>query len=315
MIETMAYNGEVPWHGLGVTIEANMAVKEVLKAAGLNWKVEKKEIFTSDKVKVPDRYAIVRSSDKKPLSISSAKYVPIQNEECMEFFHKFVKAGHMYIETAGSLDGGKRLWILARMKQGDFDVSKNDAVHTYLLLCQSHVPGKVMIIMFTGVRVVCHNTLTMALNQKSRSSAIFTMAHNKKFDDDMKKKAEETLGISIAQAKQYKEAAKILVKKRAAPADVDQYFVDLFQPTFEADDEEYNRVVTKLQLRLENQPGGELAPGSWWNAFNAVTFYADHEAGRTDNNRLRNAWFGHMAKKKQEALHLAVDYANKSRSL
>lgn len=324
MIETMAYTGEVPWHGLGVKVSPNLLPKEMLDEAGLNWKVEKERIKTESGIYIPNRFALTRSSDNKPLSICSDKYIPIQNADAFEFFQKFVKAGKMTMETAGSLEDGKRIWGLARMKSGDFELANQDKVEGYILLAQPHIPGKAMTIMFTPIRVVCHNTITMALNRADQNlNGVFRMTHHKEFDQDMKILAENVLGLSSEKMKAFKETAQYLSGRKATAPMVSKYFVDLFQSKDKKTidekiiyplEDEFSPTMRKLLDVYDRQPGAEMSPHTWWTAFNAVTYYTDHVLGRSNDTRLKASWFGVWAKKKTQALEFAIDYAKHSRA-
>lgn len=315
-VETMAYANEVPWHGLGKQVDGKLSAKEMLKEAGLNWTVNKEEVFTASGIKVPDRFALVRSRDKKPLSICGSKYVPIQNEDSFGFFTGLVKAGKMTMETAGSLDNGARIWGLAKMHKGDFALPGDDVVNSYLLLCQPHIPGQKMTIMFTPIRVVCHNTLTYAL-QEAKGKGVFQMSHRTEFDDDMKAMAEMALGLSTQHMSHFKEQAEFLTKRKASEQQVDQYFADLYHKGLDTSvSDDWNQTVARLRDIYSHQPGAELSDGSWWKAFNAVTYYVDHVASpKSQNNRLRKAWFGQTATQKHKALDMALTYAKDSKAL
>lgn len=314
---SMAYAGETPWHGLGSLVADNLSPAEMTKAAGLDWKVEKKPIMVVGGKQIKGRFAIVRDKDGAPLGIGADKYTPFQNEEFLDFFTKFVHAGSMTMETAGSLDNGQRVWGMAKIKDGAFDVVKGDKIEGYLLMCNQHAPGRKAKILFTPTRVVCHNTLSYALDNAG-ANGTFAIAHTKEFDANMKEKAELALGISAEHMKTFKEASKFLASKSAKDIEVDRYFCELFQPDLDVSvSDDYNRTVEELRRVYSHQPGIEYAPNTWWQAFNAVTFFADHLNGNSkdlakqQNNRLRAAWFGKMADKKHAALKAALQYAGR----
>ena len=167
-VETMAYAGEVPWHGLGTRVEPNMTGDEMVAAAGLDWTVEKSGmvIGSNHSLVVPSHYALVRdrAGTKDILGIAGADYKVSQNSEVVKFLDKFCKAGSMTMHTAGALDDGRRVWFLAELKKG-FTLPGGDEVEGFLLISHPHIWGEAMRIMFTTVRVVCQNTLRMALGQ------------------------------------------------------------------------------------------------------------------------------------------------------
>lgn len=321
-IETMAYTNEVPWHGLGVNVNPNLSPAKMMEKAGLDWKVEKKRIKTEDGIFIPDRFAVVRDSDKSPLSVCSKAFIPVQNEQAFDFFSKFTKAGKMTMETAGALNGGKKVWGLARMKQGDFSVTKGDEVESYLLMANSHAPGMALTIMFTPIRVVCQNTLNIALSKDNAQAAdnVFKMSHKQSFDNEaIKNLAESILGLSDGVMGDFKEQAKYLASRKATDKQVAAFFADVYQPKLEVDkssdlaDLNFNQTVRKLQEIYHAQPGTEYAPGTWWNAFNAVTYFHDHVKGRNPESRLNTTWFGLGFRQKHIALNKAIEYAKNSR--
>jgi hypothetical protein len=124
-IETMAYVGAVPWHGLGTQLPAAPSVEEMLEAAGLDWTVSKRPLFTwrsrGEALDVKGHKALVRDTDHRVLSVVTDRYVPVQNRQALELFRRFCDAGHLELETAGALKGGAFIWALARIGRGEDD--------------------------------------------------------------------------------------------------------------------------------------------------------------------------------------------------
>lgn len=341
-VETMAYANEVPWHGLGVNVKPDLSPKQMMKAAGVDWTVSKRRMVLTDidgnpitnknggHIEVPNEYALTRDSDNSILSVVGSSYKPVQNEEAFDFFTKFVQAGKMKMETAGSLWGGRYVWGLARIGK-DFKLVGGDDVHSYLLLMSPHVHGKAMQCLFTPIRVVCNNTLTYSLrkhdaemsnkNKKTNEegSGSFRMIHSQVFNDSMKKTAELTLGIAQGQVDYFNEVATLLTKKRAKPEEVTDFFHEILQ--FDPKEAKVNKkgdvrvplMLPKLESALLQAPGQDMksAAGTWWGAVNAVTWVVDHEMGRDRGTSLRNAWVGKLAKLKRAAVQVAVDRAKK----
>jgi phage/plasmid-like protein (TIGR03299 family) len=156
------------WHGLGrVLAKAPETSKEAITLAGLDWGVEKREVYwktpdTGEFYRIPDRVSLVRTSDQKPLSIVSDHYRVLQNSEAFEFFDPIIKEGKATYETAGSLCGGRVIWVMANLNRA-IEVVKGDEIRRYLLLSNSHGFNKSVQIMTCSTRVVCLNTLNMAL--------------------------------------------------------------------------------------------------------------------------------------------------------
>lgn len=231
-VETMAYTGAVPWHGLGVAVAGDLTPDEMLQAAGLDWPVEKWELFavpdgylddgTGEPAFVPNKYAIVRGTDGHVLDIVGPQYKPVQNRDALEFFSDFVSAGDMTMETAGSLATGRRIWGLASLADG-FTLAGGDEVQGYLLLCSPHICGEAFTIKLTAVRVVCNNTLTWALNQQHLGPGVFRMDHRHEFDADMKEAARRTLGLASERLEEFEQQAKQLAAVHAERQQLVEY--------------------------------------------------------------------------------------------
>lgn len=309
-IETMAYTNEVPWHGLGTYIAKAPSVDEMLKQAKLDWTISKQPLHYSDKGKEdePNRkvdkyFALVRSSDGKCLDVAGHHYRPVQNSDAFKFFNEFVEAGKAKMETAGSLRGGRYVWGLANL-QASFKLPGNDEVKGYLLVASPHESGKALIIKFTTVRVVCNNTLTLALKHSGNE---FRMAHRCEFNDNMRERAKEVLGIAREQMVEFEtNARKLKALKMKQPAII-EVLANVYQPRgnlkkiLEDVDKNTSPSLRKVLHVLEHAPGAD--PDTGWGVLNAVTYYADHVASRTSDKRITNAWFGKTANHKQMVLN------------
>ena len=338
-IETMAYAGEVPWHGLGVQVDGNLTPNEMLQQAGLDWTVSKRNIFTynnavSDKaddlIMSDDYYMLVRDSDNNILGPCGPRFIPTQNQEAFTFFKKFTDAGNMNMHTAGSLRNGKQIWGLAEINDG-FTLPGDDRIEGYLLVSVSHEWGKSNEIRFTPVRVVCNNTLSMALADKSQPA--FKMPHTKVFDSQLITTAEEALGLASVRLDEYQKSAEFLSSKKYNENKVVSYIADLLQPKLALQEkitvensknidtalaesklrtlEEFQRTPHKVYEALEQQPGADLksSKGTWWGAVNAVTYVVDHKWGHDRDASMHNAWFGARASLKNRAMTKAIEYA------
>lgn len=312
-VETMAYAGAVPWHGLGVSVPADLTPEQMLQAAGLNWEVQKFPTFAilddndPDSVIETGQSALVRLSDKKMLDVVSDDWNPVQNAEAFEFFNEFVMAGDMEMHTAGSLRDGQIVWGLAKIKQS-FELFKGDQIDSYLLFSNFHKYGFSTDVRFTPIRVVCNNTLTLSLN--SKVERMVKISHRKQFDASQVK---DMLGIATDKLEKYKDMAQFLGSKMAKNESVVEYFERIFPLNKVTEEEKSEGKRSKnadLALGiLHTQPGSEYAEGSWWQAFNAVTFMTDHLVGRSPDTRLQSAWYGYNKGLKTKALELAVEMA------
>jgi phage/plasmid-like protein (TIGR03299 family) len=305
MIETMAYAGETPWHGLGKKVLPDLTPAQMLKEAGLDWTVEKVPSFITRKGKkiATQQQALVRSSDDAILTMVSDDWKPVQNAEAFEFFHEFVMEGDMEMHTAGSIKDGKNVWALAKVKES-FEILGGDRVDSYLLFSNPHEYGKSIDIRFTPIRVVCNNTLTLALG--SSSDLMVRLNHRRSFDGDMVKR---TLGIASKKMDSYKETAEFLSSKRYNEDTLNEYLTSLFPAMSKDNKKVLSRPAEQVLSVMETQPGAEYGEGSWWQAFNAVTFATDHLLGHNQESRLQSAWYGTNRNRKVTALEKAVEYA------
>jgi len=310
-VETMAYAGRVPWHGLGVEVPGDLSPKQMMQKADLDWRVESvptKAFFDTDIIDTGTN-CLLRESDHKVLApMIGSDWEPVQNSEAFNFFNEFCAAGDMEMHTAGSLMGGKMVWVLAKIKES-FDVLGKDQVDNYMLFSNPHQYGKSVNVRMTPIRVVCNNTLTMSLSGRSKNEV--KLNHRRAFEPDMVK---SQMGLAHDKFEQYKEFANFLASKKASQSNVIQFLNTVFPHAGGKSREvkKYEELSNNAKQTfdvLETQPGAELAPGTWWNAINAVTFMTDHKLGRTADSRLTSAWYGYNAGRKLLAVNTAIDYA------
>jgi phage/plasmid-like protein (TIGR03299 family) len=304
----IAYAGEVPWHGLGKPVPADLTPTQMLEAAQLDWSVVKVPLFAERNGKrLPtSRSALVRDRDDRVLDVISNDWEPVQNAEAFGFFHDWVMAGDMEMNTAGSLRGGRMIWALAKIKDGAFDAVKGDKVESFLLFSNPHQYGRSIEVRATNIRVVCNNTLTYALSKKANS--MIRLNHSRKFDAEMVK---ETLGFTKANTEIYKERSRFLATKHCTKEQIHEYLNRLF-PIGEGSvrpDRDFTKPAKVVYDVIETQPGANLAPGTFWNLFNAVTYATDHKLGISADTRLDSSWFGRYQQKKIEALQIALEMA------
>ena len=302
----MAYAGDLPWHGLGTRVPDDLTPEQMLDAAGLNWEVEKVPAFAKVNGKNHNVgwSALVRSSDSKVLDVVSEAWNPVQNAEAFEFFNDFIAEGDMEMHTAGSLKDGQIVWALAKVKDG-FSLFGGDEVESYLHFTNFHRYGFSTDVRFTPIRVVCNNTLTLSLNTKVER--MVKISHSREFDGDNVKLM---LGVAAEKLAKYKEMAQFLGSKRYTNENVVDYFKRIF-PVSGGDNakKEISKNANVALGVLDTQPGAEFARGSWWQAFNTVTYLTDHLAGRTADTRLASAWYGYNKNLKTKALETALEMA------
>jgi phage/plasmid-like protein (TIGR03299 family) len=335
--------GEPPWHGLGTVIDAAVTSQEAIKLAGLDWKVEKWALKAlkwpiAEEANVAGWYATVRTDTNAVLGVVSRQYRVLQNTEAFAFMDEAIQEGAAMWETAGSLQGGKRVWMLARMPQ-TVEVVKGDEIKPYALLCMGHDGGLAVHILPTTVRVLCNNTLNLALNQAGGKELV--VRHSQSLKGKMEL-AKRHLGIIDQRVDEFQHQAQALAHISMKGTDVRGYVARFFptkmKPNFSDGAALLEKIVDGQQDRtdvvrellaghfaeteriakrnqaildqiIENHEN-DLARGTAWGAYNAVSQYADHQARyRSADNRLNSAWFGAGNDLKQEAYGAALALA------
>ena len=311
-VETMAYAGELPWHGLGVPVSNDLTPVQMMEKAGVDWTVHECESFVEfNGEKVPTGMkSLVRSTDAKVLTNVGADWNPVQNEQAFEFFSEYVFAGDMEMHTAGSLRDGQMVWALAKVKES-FDLFGGDQVESYLLFSNPHQYGKSIDVRFTPIRVVCNNTLSLSLSMQAERQV--KVGHRVEFNPG---EVKEALGIASEKLATYREMAEYLGSKRFSMDKLIEYYNTVYPRTSDKRVQDKKLSVDTLSRNakqcldvLETQPGAEFAEGSWWQAYNSVTFITDHVQGRNADNRLYSSWFGGNQARKKNALETAIEFA------
>lgn len=311
-VETMAYAGEVPWHGLGVPVTNDLTPAQMMEKAGVDWTVHECESFVEfngDRIPTGQK-ALVRSTDSKVLTNVGADWNPVQNEQAFEFFSEYVFAGDMEMHTAGSLRDGQMVWALAKVKDS-FDLFGGDTVESYLLFSNPHQYGKSIDVRFTPIRVVCNNTLSLSLSMQAERQV--KVGHRVEFNPG---EVKEALGIASEKLATYREMAEYLGSKQFSMDKLIEYYNTVYPRTSDKRVQDKKLSVETLSRNakqcldvLETQPGAEFAEGSWWQAYNSVTFVTDHIQGRNADNRLYSSWFGGNQARKKNALETAIEFA------
>lgn len=308
-VESMAYVGAVPWHGLGTLVDENIGLEEFQKEAGLDWEVSKRPVQYGSKIDpymeirmFKDKFVLARDTDNKPFAVVSGRYKPVQPKEIFEFFRDLLAMHNMKIHTAGSLKDGGRIWCLAQT--GDVHkVLGNDRVDGYLLLSTSYDLTLSTLAQFTSVRVVCNNTLQQAL---ANSTGRVTIPHVKEFNaDDIKGQ----LGIGREQWQAFTTALDVLAKIKLD----ETHATKLVEKIFAIPEDPEKRMVDPNRLhsvnvsdmfKFDNAKGAEMAGRTAWGLLNCVTEYVDHhKRARNQGNRIDSAWFGPGAALKGAAMN------------
>lgn len=315
----IAYVGEAPWHGLGQKLTAGLSIDDWRREAGLDFQVERSIVEYKNSQGAPhnfaDRHVLYRSDTGAPLSVVSDRYKIVQPAEVMEFFRDLTKAGGFELETAGSLAGGRRIWALARVSDGA-NVIGQDRVLPYILLATSFDASLSTVAKFTGVRVVCQNTLSMAapLGERNAEGPVVSsvsVAHNDVFKPS---EVRSKLGLALTAFDAFLIRSRLLAEKELKPDQVEDILYSLIEPTIStpkdkpAPDVRQSRSYRRLMDLFSGQAiGSDLTAGpTAWQLVNSVTQWVDHERGRSRDTGLDSAWFGQGNALKNRAVDLAV---------
>lgn len=278
----MFYYGDTPWHGLGTQVDHALIAEEAIKTANLDWTVDKKEIY----FKTPEEeftrgkgYCTVRTDENIPLGIVGENYKPIQNIEAFSFMDTLVLSQEAKYHTAGALYRGEKVWILAKIPS-DMIITDEDIVNKYLLLVNNHNGRGALKVFFTPIRVVCQNTLTLALNKSSVSVNIIHKGdvHNKI------EQAREILCIAVKYFDDMEIKFQDFFKKTITTAMLKEYTETVFPGTSTRTKNIRNKVMELCEIGA----GSEYSCGTVWGAYNAAVEYVDHF--RTDFRKYPNRY-------------------------
>ncbi|UTM02919.1 DUF932 domain-containing protein [Alcaligenes sp. NLF5-7] len=307
-VEQMAYVGQTPWHGLGNHLSANQPIEVWQQQAGMDWDIKEAPVQFMDSVDetqsslitFPQNKVLYRSDTNTPLSVVSQRYQVVQPREILEFYRDLTEVSGFQLETAGVLKGGKKVWALARTGHSA-SLQGNDVTNAYVLLATACDGSLATTAQFTAIRVVCNNTLAVALDDNKGAVKV---PHSTAFDAQAVK---QQLGISVSSWDTFMYRMKQLSERKVKHAEAEQFFRQLFSGSKQPATQTPNEHAMRKTLSIYNGQGrgAELgaAKGTALGLLNSVTEFVDHERrARNSDYRLDSAWFGQGATLKQSAL-------------
>jgi len=317
-VEMFSAGSQPVWHKLGQRTPQAVTSEQAIKLANLDWTVTEKPIRLAEPMygntTIASHKAIIRNDNGHVLGIVGQRYTPIQNVQAFQWLDSVVGEKRAIYESAGSIHGGRFVWMMIRLP-GELRVSGTDDVSTpYVLVCNSHDGTRALRILNCAVRVVCNNTLTMALdNGRSQGLRIrHTACIRQKVNE-----ARQALGIAVKRYGVMQNEIDHLAKHQMSVHEVKQYFFDIWPDNPQVENTSRTQAV-RDQL-MENFESERLAgvSGSAWAAFNAVTSFTDWQRptrGQTErhraNSRLASIWFGDSATVKRKAWDKALELAS-----
>ena len=335
-IEQIAYVGETPWHGLGNQLSPNQPLEVWAQQAGMDWRIESSNVSymaqneRGQSIIMPfeEQRVLYRSDTHAPLSVVSQRYQEVQPKEILEFYRDLTEQSGFELETAGVLKGGKKFWALARTGQSTALKSK-DVSNGYILLATACDGTLATTAQFTSIRVVCNNTLAIALRGQSSSAGVVKVPHSTKFDAE---KVKQQLGISVRAWDEHMYEMKQLTQRKVSQQEAKAYFDAVFNnSTMSISDPEENiiqfyRNVAQQVQEKKPEPNGRAmnkaldmfngqgrgadlssAKDTAYGLLCSITEFVDHERrAMSTDHRLDSAWFGAGAGLKQRGLEQAL---------
>lgn len=305
--DSIVWAGETPWHRLGTKLPEAFTAAAALQHGGLDYTVEKVGLQTVDGAAVPNRFALRRTDSKAVLGVCAGMYQPLQNRDAFAFFDGAFGKDKARYEVAGVLGAGERVWLLARLP-GEFEAVKGDAVNKFLLLTNGFDTNEPVRARFTPVRVVCQNTLSLALG-KTASEVRVQHIGNVKAKLEIAGNLLRAAGIYFNETQ---ELFRGFAKYGMKTAEVRGYVAEVLTGDRSAKIDELHPVTRNriLQVKRLNETGAghdiKGVRGTLWGAYNAVTEYVDRLRTVVDLGYLVD---GGGAKLKQRAFEVAKEWA------
>ena len=336
-LEQMAYVGQTPWHGLGNQLSQNQPIEIWAQQAGMDWRIESSDVSYMAKndrgqsiiMPYQEQRVLYRSDTHAPLSVVSQRYQEVQPKQILEFYRDLTEQSGFELETAGVLKGGKIFWSLAKTGQTSALKGK-DVSNGYTLLATACDGTLATTAQFTSIRVVCNNTLAIALKGQNASAGVVKVPHSTKFDAQ---KIKQQLGISVRAWDEHMYEMKQLSQRKVTQGEAAAFFDAVFNNTSMsvADQEEniiqfYRNIATPTPAKEKSEPNGRAmtkvmdmfngqgrgaelssAKDTAYGLLCSITEFADHERrAMSTDHRLDSAWFGAGAALKQRGLEQAL---------
>ena len=290
-VETMFYTREKPWHGLGTMVAEAPNSKDALRLAGLNWKVLQEPVYTENKELVQGYKANVRDTDRKVLGVVTDRYKVIQNEEAFAFTDTLLGEGVRY-ETAGSLQEGRRVWMLARLPR-EFIIG-GERISPYMVFSNTHDGSGAVKTALTPIRVVCNNTLNLALRTAKRS---WSMIHTGDISGKIEE-AKNTLLLADEYMTALGQELENLRKIKLSEKQVLDY-IKILLPMEENYSLLQKRGVEKLRadmkMRYFDAPDLKDVGNNGYRFVNAVSDFATHSTPRRKTANYKENIFARTA--------------------
>ena len=315
---------EPAWHGFGTVVSEAQTSADALRIAGLDWDVRLTDLAAimpdGTHQQIDTHRATMRTDTGTALGAVGLRYQPLQNREAFAWMDEVVVGGDDPLamwHTCGSLRGGKRVWMLAKLP-GQVEVTDRDLLDKYVLITNSHDGTGAVRLFPTSVRVVCANTLRLAVSMADRNKTDsglplgLKLFHTAGGLSRRVAKARELLGVISNAHDGFGEVARQMIATPLNTQQVGDYFDTLVE---RRSDRSKTKVLTQLWDRfgLPTNEGGYKA--NVWTAYNAASEWADHElrvTGKGDvraERKFRSVLFGSSHAFKERAWANAIELA------
>lgn len=309
--QTIVWNGQKPWEGVGHPIDNNMSIKEIMRKADLDWNVVRRETYYKEgnqEYRSARDVLFREGHPEHPFTEVPENWHVLQNSDAFEFFEKWVDEGKMRLLSTGSIKFGQIVWVLAEIGNG-FELFKGDEHRNNILFTLPHKYGRSIDVRQTPLRISCNNMISFAL--KGKKDAV-RWDHRRPFDPEH---VRMTLAIADRQFFQLREYGQVLGNCAFAEDDLEEYLHQVYPVIYRPDTiTNYKTMSKRAKLVMDNldtQPGVEHAYGTWWQVFCAVLFCINHVFGNSNEQRIESAWYGKEGDQAVKALRLALEYASK----
>ncbi|MEO0948034.1 MAG: DUF932 domain-containing protein [Cyanobacteria bacterium J06641_5] len=290
------------WHQLGTVLKKPPTTEDAIIRAGLDWQVIEEPIVRTEQDNAILQKNLVRDRDRRLLGTVNHDYTPLQNEDAFRWFDPLLEQGDIQLNAAGSLQQGRRVWILAQVKNTAGKIGRNDYVRPYLLLHNSHDGSTAVWLQFTPIRVVCMNTLAGAAAHRFgdlRQRKALCIPHNVNLAEQLDK-VQNLVDLTKREFQVCVEEYQAMASQEINQELLSGYFDNVMGP----------RIARSLSVRQQLLQNFEQGIGNrgktLWDAYNAITEWIEHQMGSSAEERLLHSWFGNGVRLRRRAHHVAL---------
>ena len=307
---SMAYFGETPWHNLGTPLTTDDLYdwQSVCVKSGLDWEAELVPLLTADTQAKVEHQAVRRKTDGRILGVVGPKYHVLQNREAFQWFQPFLDAKEAALHTAGSLQEGSRVWVLAKLNRDPLIIAAGDVVEKFILLSHGHDGTLAVRVGFTPIRVVCANTLSLA--HRADASKLIRVRHSASVVENLAN-IRAVMSLANAEFEATAEQYRMLARKSINQADLRRYIKKVLKVEGDKISTRTMNMMQQITALCEFGRGNSLASvsGTYWTAYNGVNEWLSYNRGHNQQNRLNSLWFGDSANMNKHALETALAMA------